>query len=457
MTAKKIELTETALRDAHQSLLATRMRTEDMLPIAEKLDQVGFWSVEMWGGATFDTTLRYLKECPWERLRLIRRAMPKTRMQMLLRGQNVVGYHNYPDDVVERFVEKAAENGIDVFRVFDAMNDVRNMKTAIEAVKKTGKILEAALCYTISPVHTVDYFVRLGERLVEMGTDVLCVKDMAGLLTPYVGYELIRRLKGRIKLPIHLHSHCTTGMAPMTYIMAVEAGVDIIDTAISPMSQGTSQPATEATVVALRGTPYDTGLSLRLLGEIAEHFRTVRGKYADFDSPVSSQIHADIMESQIPGGMFSNLVSQLRQQKAEDKLEAVLNEVQAVRKDLGYPPLVTPTSQIVGSQATVNVMTGKRYSVVTTETRNYVMGLYGQPPGPISEEIRQKVLGKKEPISCRPADLLKPGMEQARKEIGSLAGDEEDVLSYALFPEIAKEFFLWRSQKQVTSQSADAV
>ena len=442
--ANKIELTETILRDAHQSLLATRMRTEDMLPIAEKLDQVGFWSVEMWGGATFDTTLRYLKECPWERLRLIRRAMPKTRMQMLLRGQNVVGYHNYPDDVVERFVEKAAENGIDVFRVFDAMNDVRNMKTAIEAVKRSGKILEAALCYTISPVHTVDYFVRLGERLVEMGTDVLCVKDMAGLLSPYVGCELIRRLKERIRLPIHLHSHCTTGMAPMTYIMAVEAGVDIIDTAISPMSQGTSQPATEATVVALRGTPYDTGLSLRLLGEIAEHFRTVRARYADFDSPVSSQIHADIMESQIPGGMFSNLVSQLRQQKAEGKLEAVLNEVQAVRKDLGYPPLVTPTSQIVGSQATVNVMTGKRYSVIPTETRNYVMGLYGEPQGAIDEEVKKKVLGKKEPITCRPADLLKPGLEQARKEVGSLARSEEDVLTYALFPEVAKDYFLWR-------------
>ncbi|MBI2088948.1 MAG: pyruvate carboxylase subunit B [Deltaproteobacteria bacterium] len=445
---KKIELTETVLRDAHQSLLATRMRTEDMLPAAAKIDQVGYWSVEMWGGATFDAALRYLKECPWERLKNLRKAMPNTRLQMLLRGQNVVGYHNYPDDVVERFVEKAAEDGIDVFRVFDAMNDVRNMKTAIEAVKKTGKILEAALCYTISPVHTVDYFVRLGERLVEMGTDVLCVKDMAGLLSPYVGYELIRRLKGRIKLPIHLHSHCTTGMAPMTYIMAVEAGVDIIDTTISSMSQGTSQPATEATVVALRGTPYDTGLSLRLLGEIAEHFRTVRARYADFDSPVSSQIHADIMESQIPGGMFSNLVSQLRQQKAEGKLEAVLTEVQAVRKDLGYPPLVTPTSQIVGSQATVNVMTGKRYSVIPMETRNYVMGLYGEPQGPIDEEVRKKVLGKKQPITCRPADLLEPGLEKARNEVGSLAHSEEDVLSYVLFPEVAKEYFAWRDGRQ---------
>jgi len=444
---KKIELTETVLRDAHQSLLATRMRTEDMLPAAEKLDRVGYWSVEMWGGATFDVSLRYLKECPWERLRKLRRAMPHTRFQMLLRGQNVVGYRNYPDDVVERFVELAAQGGVDVFRIFDAMNDVRNMKVAIGAVKRTGKILEAAICYTISPVHTVDYFVRLAERLVEMGTDVLCVKDMAGLLSPYVGYELIRRLKERIGLPIHLHSHCTTGMAYMTYIMAVEAGVDIVDAAISPISQGTSQPATEAMVVALRGTPYDTGLSLKLLGEIAEHFRTVRAKYVDFDSPVSSQIHADIMESQIPGGMFSNLVSQLRQQKAEDKLEAVLHEVEAVRKDLGYPPLVTPTSQIVGSQATVNVITGKRYSVIPMETRNYVMGLYGEPQGPIDEEVKKKVLGKKEPITCRPADLLEPGLEKARTEIGSLATSEEDVLSYALFPEIAKEFFVWRESQ----------
>ncbi|MBI4490711.1 MAG: pyruvate carboxylase subunit B [Deltaproteobacteria bacterium] len=444
----KIDLTETVLRDAHQSLLATRMRTEDMLPVAGKLDQVGYWSLEMWGGATFDASLRYLKECPWERLKKLRQAMPKTRMQMLLRGQNIVGYHNYPDDVVERFVEKAAENGIDVFRVFDAMNDVRNMKTAIEAVKRTGKILEAAICYTISPVHTVDYFVHLAERLVEMGTDVLCVKDMSGILSPYVGYELVRQLKQRFGLPIHLHSHCTSGMAPMTYVMAVEAGVDIMDTAISSLSQGTSQPATEAVVVALRGTPFDTGLDLKLLREIAEHFAKVRARYGEFESAVSNQIKADIVESQIPGGMLSNLVNQLRQQKAEDKLEAVMAEVPEVRKDLGYPPLVTPTSQIVGSQAALNVMTGKRYSVVAMETRNYIMGLYGEPQGPIDEEVKKKVLGKKEPITCRPADLLKPGLEQARSEIGTLATSEEDVLSYALFPEIAKEYFLWRDSQQ---------
>lgn len=456
MTAKKIELTETILRDAHQSLLATRMRTEDMLPAAEKLDRVGYWSLEMWGGATFDASLRFLKECPWERLRELRQAMPKTRFQMLVRGQNIVGYHNYPDDVVQSFIERAAAGGIDVFRIFDAMNDVRNMKTAIEAALKCGKVVEGTICYTISPVHSVDYFLRLGERLAEMGVQIICLKDMAGLLAPYAAYELVKGLKSRIPLPLHLHSHCTAGLAPMSYMMAIEAGVDILDTALSPLSQGSSQPATEAVVAALKDTAHDTGLDLKLLAEIAEHFYAVRRKYAEFESAVNNQVKADILISQIPGGMLSNLVAQLRQQKAEDKLEAVLAEMPAVRKDLGYPPLVTPTSQICGSQAALNVMTGKRYGVVAAETRNYVMGLYGQPPGPISEEIRQKVLGKKEPISCRPADLLKPGMEQARKEIGSLAGSEEDVLSYALFPEIAKEFFLWRSQKQVTSQSADA-
>lgn len=456
MTAKKMQITETILRDAHQSLLATRMRTEDMLPAAEKIDRVGYWSLEMWGGATFDASLRFLKECPWERLRKLRQAMPKTRFQMLVRGQNIVGYHNYPDDVVQSFIERAAAGGIDVFRIFDAMNDVRNMKTAIEAALKCGKVVEGTICYTISPVHSVDYFLRLGERLAEMGVQIICLKDMGGLLAPYAAYELVKGLKSRIPLPLHLHSHCTAGLAPMSYMMAIEAGVDILDTALSPLSQGSSQPATEAIVAALKDTPHDTGLDLKLLGEIAEHFYAVRRKYAEFESAVNNQVKADILISQIPGGMLSNLVAQLRQQKAEDKLEAVLAEMPAVRKDLGYPPLVTPTSQICGSQAALNVMTGKRYSVVAAETRNYVMGLYGQPPGPISEEIRQKVLGKKEPISCRPADLLKPGMEQARKEIGSLANSEEDVLSYALFPEIAKEFFLWRSQKQVTSQSADA-
>ena len=451
--ANKIELTETILRDAHQSLLATRMRTEDMLPAAEKIDRVGYWSLEMWGGATFDAALRFLKECPWERLRKLRQAMPKTRFQMLVRGQNIVGYHNYPDDVVQSFIARAAAGGIDVFRIFDAMNDVRNMKTAIEAALKCGKVVEGTICYTISPVHSVDYFLRLGERLAEMGVQIICLKDMGGLLAPYAAYELVNGLKSRIPLPLHLHSHCTAGLAPMSYMMAIEAGVDILDTALSPLSQGSSQPATEAIVAALKDTPHDTGLDLKLLGEIAEHFYAVRGKYAEFESAVNNQVKADILVSQIPGGMLSNLVAQLRQQKAEDKLEAVMAEMPAVRKDLGYPPLVTPTSQICGSQAALNVMTGKRYGVVAAETRNYVMGLYGQPPGAISEEVRQKVLGKKEPIKCRPADLLKPGMEQARKEIGSLANSEEDVLSYALFPEIAKEFFLWRESQKDRQQA----
>jgi oxaloacetate decarboxylase alpha subunit len=442
--ARKIEIMETVLRDAHQCLLATRMRSEDMLPIASKLDQVGYWSLETWGGATFDACLRYLKECPWERLRKLRAAMPKTRFQMLLRGQNVLGYKNYPDDIVQAFVGRAAANGIDVFRIFDAMNDLRNMKTAIKAALKTGKLVEGAVCYTISPVHDVDYFVRVAEKLAETGVQIICLKDMAGMLAPYAAYEIIKKLKERIPLPLHLHSHCTAGLAPMSYMMAIEAGVDIIDTAISPLSNGASQPPTEAIVAALAGTPHDTGLDLSLLGEIAEYFYGVRRKYAEFESPVNNQVKTDILTSQIPGGMLSNLVAQLRQQKAESRLEAVLAEMPHVRKDLGYPPLVTPTSQIVGSQAALNVMTGKRYSVVAMETRNYVMGLYGAPPGAISDEIKQKVLGEKEPIDCRPADLLQPGLDQARKEAGDLASSEEDVLSYALFPDIAKEYFLYR-------------
>jgi len=445
--SRKVGLTETVLRDAHQSLLATRMRTEDMLPVAGKLDQVGYWSVEMWGGATFDAALRYLKENPWERLRKIRAAMPNTRLQMLLRGQNLVGYHNYPDDVVERFVERAANGGIDVFRIFDAMNDVRNLKVAMDAAHRTGKIVEGTICYTISPVHSVDYFLRLGERLAEMGSQVICLKDMGGLLAPYVTYEIVKGLKSRLSQPVHLHSHCTSGMAPMSYMMAIEAGVDILDTALSPLSQGTSQPATEALVAALQGTPFDTGLDLMSLKEIADYFYSVRQKYADFESPVNNQVKADILSSQIPGGMLSNLVAQLRQQKAEDKLDAVMDEMPKVRKDMGYPPLVTPTSQMVGSQATLNVITGKRYSVVSQETRNYLLGHYGESPGSIDAELRKAILGKKEPITCRPADLLKPGFERARQEIGNLASDDEDVLSYALFPEVAKEYFQWRDSR----------
>jgi len=452
--AGKIEIMETVLRDAHQCLVATRMRTEDMLPIAAQLDDVGYWSLETWGGATFDASLRFLKEDPWERLRKLRAAMPKTRFQMLLRGQNVVGYRNYPDDVVQAFVARAAANGIDVFRIFDAMNDVRNMKTAIEAALKTGKLVEGAVCYTISPVHSPDYFLRVAEKLADMGVQIICLKDMAGMLAPYAAYEIIKKIKARIPLPLHLHSHCTTGLSPMNYMMAIEAGADILDTAIAPFSQGSSQPATEQIVAALKDTPHDTGLDLGKLGKIADYFYSVRRNYAEFESPVNNQIKTDVLISQVPGGMLSNLVAQLRQQKSEDKLDAVLAEMPQVRKDLGYPPLVTPTSQIVGSQAALNVMMGKRYSVVAMETRNYVMGLYGEPPGPISEDMKNKVLGKKEPINCRPADLLKPGLEQARKEAGSLAQSEEDVLSYALFPEIAKDYFLHRDGAGERQQAA---
>ncbi len=443
--AEKIEIMETVLRDAHQCLVATRMRTEDMLPIAAELDEVGYWSAETWGGATFDATLRYLKEDPWERLRKLRAAMPKTRFQMLLRGQNVVGYRNYPDDVVQAFVQRAAANGIDVFRIFDAMNDIRNMKTAIDAALKTGKLVEGTVCYTISPVHSVDYFLHVAEKLADMGVQLICLKDMAGMLAPYAGYEIIKKIKSRIDLPLHLHSHCTAGLAPMTYMMAIEAGADILDTAIAPFSQGTSQPATEQLVAALQGTPHDTGLDLARLNRIAEYFYRIRRNYTEFESPVNNQIKTDVLTSQIPGGMLSNLVAQLRQQKAEDKLDAVLAEMPHVRADLGYPPLVTPTSQIVGSQAALNVMTGKRYSVVAMETRNYVMGLYGEPPGPISEQVKKMVLGKKEPITCRPADLLKPGLQQARKDAATLAISEEDVLTYALFPEIARDYFTLRN------------
>ena len=443
--AKKVELTETVLRDAHQSLLATRMRTDDMLPVADKLDAIGFWSLETWGGATFDACLRYLKEDPWERLRRLRAGMPRTRFQMLVRGQNVVGYRNYPDDVVRAFMTRAAANGIDVFRVVDAMNDVRNMKTAIEAGLATGKTVEGSVCYTISPVHSPDYFVRVAEELATLGVQVICVKDMGGLLQPYIAAEIISKLKARIPLPVHLHSHCTAGLAPMTYMLAIEAGADILDTALSPLAGGTSQPPTEAIVAALRGTPHDTGLDLERLDELARYFREVRKKYAEFESAVANQVNTDVLVSQIPGGMVSNLIAQLRQSKAEAKLPAVLAEMPRVREDLGYPPLVTPTSQIIGSQAALNVMTGKRYAVVATETTNYVRGLYGRPPAPISDEIRKKILGKQEPITCRPADLLDPGLDAARREIGALAKSEEDVISYALFPDVAKEFLASRA------------
>jgi pyruvate/oxaloacetate carboxyltransferase len=434
-----VRICDTVLRDAHQSLLATRMRTEDMLPIAEKLDQVGYWSVEMWGGATFDSAMRFLNEDPWERIRKLKAKMHRTPFQMLLRGQNVVGYKHYSDDVLERFVVKAHENGIDVFRIFDALNDVRNMRRAMEFVKREGGHVQAALSYTISPVHSVDAFVQMAHVLEDLGADTICIKDMAGLLSPYVSHELVGRLKAEIKVPIQLHTHYTSGMAMATVLKAIEAGVDIVDTAISSLALVTSQPPTETLVRILQESPRDTGLDLSLLAEISSYFAEVRKKYAAFESGMTG-VDVNVLQFQIPGGMLSNLVSQLREQGAEDRYAEVLAEVPRVRAELGYPPLVTPSSQIVGTQATLNVILGERYKVIPAEVKNYVRGYYGRPPAPIDPEVKRKAIGDEEPIDTRPADRIPPGMEQARAEIGDLAESEEDVISYALFPQVARPF-----------------
>ena len=435
----QLKICDLMLRDGHQSLLATRMRTDDMLPIAEKIDQVGYWAVEMWGGATFDSAMRFLDENPWDRIRLLKAAMPNTPFLMLLRGQNVVGYKHYPDDVLERFVVHAHADGINVFRIFDALNDVRNMRKAMEVVKREGAHVQASICYTIGPPYDVDYFVRTASRLADMGADSICIKDMAGLITPYIAYELVARLKADVGLPVHLHSHSTSGMATAALLKAIEAGVDIVDTAISALSGMTSHPPTESIVATLAGTERDTGFNLNLLAEIAAYFAEVRKKYARFESGMKAA-DVRVLQYQIPGGMLSNLVSQLRGQQAEDKYEAVLAEVPRVRKELGYPPLVTPSSQIVGTQATLNVVLGERYKIIPEEVRQYVRGYYGHPPAPIDPEIQRLAIGDEEPIDCRPADLIPPGMEKAREEIGDLARDEEDVISYALFPRVARPF-----------------
>ncbi|MBN2232516.1 MAG: pyruvate/oxaloacetate carboxyltransferase [Deltaproteobacteria bacterium] len=441
--AHKVLITDTVLRDAHQSLLATRMRTKDMLPIASKLDKIGYWSLEVWGGATFDSCLRFLKEDPWDRLRALREAIPNTRLQMLLRGQNILGYRHYADDVLETFVERAAVNGIDVFRIFDALNDPRNMRTAMESVKKAGKIAEAAVSYTISPVHSNEYFVNLAKELVGMGADTICIKDMAGLLSPYDAYALVKAMKETIDVPIHLHCHCTSGMAHMTYLKAVEAGVDIVDCAISAVSQGTSQPPTESLVAALKGTGYDTGLELEPLAEVAEYIRDVRGKYQAYESGFTG-VDTNVLIYQVPGGMMSNLESQLRAQGAIAKLKDVLAEIPRVRKDFGYPPLVTPSSQIVGTQATINVLTGKRYMMIPTESKNVLKGMYGRSVAPFDPEVQKLALKNEEPITCRPADLIPPEMDKLRDELGDKAKSVEDVLSYALFPKVALQFFAER-------------
>ncbi|MCS4540842.1 MAG: sodium-extruding oxaloacetate decarboxylase subunit alpha [Euryarchaeota archaeon] len=439
---KKVKITDTTLRDAHQSLLATRMRTRDMLPIVEKMDQAGFFSMEIWGGATFDTCIRFLNEDPWERLREIKNRLKNTQAQMLLRGQNLVGYKHYPDDVVEKFVVKAAENGVDIFRIFDALNDVRNMEFAIKVAKRKGAHVQGAICYTISPVHTIEKYVELAKQLVELNCDSLCIKDMAGMISPHDAYEIVKALKKEVNIPVDLHSHCTSGMAPASYYAACNAGVDILDTAFSLFAWGTSQPPVESIVAALKGTPHDTGLDLELLTEIAEYFKDLRKKYASLLDPISERVDTNVIRYQIPGGMISNLISQLKEQNALDKYEEVLKEVPRVRAELGYAPLVTPTSQIIGIQAVLNVLMGERYKVVPREVKDYVKGFYGRPPGPISDEIRKKIIGDEKLITRRPADLIEPQLERMEKEAKQLGlvKKEEDILTYALFPQVAVKF-----------------
>jgi len=450
-TTKKIEVTDVILRDAHQSLIATRMRTEDMLPICDKLDQVGYWSLEVWGGATFDACVRFLKEDPWERLRQLRKALPNTRLQMLLRGQNLLGYRHYADDVVEAFVQKAADNGIDVFRVFDALNDLRNLETAINAVKKAGKHAQGTICYTTSPVHTPELFVRQARDLQAMGADSIAIKDMAGLLTPYATFELVQTIKSAVDLPLVVHSHSTSGLAPMCQLKAIEAGADRIDTAISSFASGTSHPATESLVAALRGTGNDTGLDLNLLGEIADYFREVRKKYHQFESEFTRE-DVSVQINQVPGGMMSNLANQLREQNALDRIREVFEEIPRVREDLGFPPLVTPTSQIVGTQAVYNVLAGERYKTITNEVKRYLQGGYGKPPAEVNSEVRRQAIGSETVDEGRPADQLEPELNRLREEIGSLAKNEEDVLTYAMFPDLGREFLQQRQDGTLTPE-----
>lgn len=438
---------ETAIRDGHQSLLATRMRTEDMIPALEQMDAVGYHSIECWGGATFDSALRFLKEDPWERLREVKKRLKHTPTQMLLRGQNAIGYRHYADDVVRVFCEKAVENGMDIFRIFDALNDTRNLETAFEAVKQAGGHIQGTICYTVSPVHTVDGFAKMADRMVEMGADSLCIKDMAGLLSPMMAKALVTRIKGDHpdKL-LQMHCHDTSGYSEMAYLMGVQAGADVIDCAISALAGGTSQPATETLVAALAEDPeHATGLEMEKLEELAAYFRGVRRKYWKFESNLLG-IDAGVLSHQVPGGMISNLVGQLREQGAEDKLPEVLAENARVRADLGYPPLVTPSSQIVGTQAVLNVLTGKRYATVTRETRNLAKGMYGTTTVPVAQEVLTTILGDEQPIEYRPADELEPEMEKAAAEIGELAESTEDVLSYVMFPQVAREFLEWRRE-----------
>lgn len=439
----KVGITETVCRDAHQSLIATRMTTEEMLPALPMLDKIGYHSLEVWGGATFDACLRFLNEDPWERLRKIKAAAPKTKLQMLFRGQNILGYRHYADDIVEYFVQKSVANGIDIIRIFDALNDVRNLQTAINATKKEKGHVQAAISYTISPVHNNEFFVKLAKEYENCGADSICIKDMAGLLTPYNAFELVSALKKAVKIPIQLHTHYTSGVASMTYLKAIEAGVDVVDCALSPLAMGTSQPPTEPLVETLKGTKYDTGLDLDALTEVSDYFKPLREKYLASGLMNTKVLGVDIntLKYQVPGGMLSNLVSQLKQQGKEDKFDEVLKEIPRVRKDLGYLPLVTPTSQIVGTQAVLNVIMGERYKMVSNETKGICRGEYGRTPVPIDEEFRKKIIGNEKAITCRPADLLKPELDNMRKECAEWIEQDEDVLSYALFGQVAVKFF----------------
>ena len=448
MENKKLFITDTILRDAHQSQAATRMRLEDMLPACEMLDEMGYWSLECWGGATFDVCMRFLGEDPWKRLDELKRHMPKTKLQMLLRGQNILGYKHYADDVVESFVGKSIEHGINVIRIFDALNDTRNMEAAMKYTKKHGGICEAAISYTKSPVHSEEYFVKLARELVQMGADTIAIKDMANLLLPYDAYSLVKKLKAEIEIPIHLHTHNTTGTGDMVNLMAAQAGVDIVDCALSPLANGTAQPATEALVATLMGTERDTGLDLGKLSECAAHFRKVQVKMKEEGTldPKVLNVDTNTLLYQVPGGMLSNLISQLKDFKAEDKYYDVLAEIPRVREDFGFPPLVTPTSQIVGNQAVLNVLMGK-YKTFTKESKGLLRGEYGRLPGKVNEEVRKMAIGEDEVITCRPADLLEPELDKYREETRGVAKCEEDVLSYALFPQVASKFFAERDAK----------
>ena len=447
----RIKITDTSLRDAHQSLWATRMTTDDILPILNKLDNTGYHSLEVWGGATFDVCLRYLKEDPWERLRAIRREVVKSKLQMLLRGQSLLGYSHYPDDIAIKFIEKSADNGIDIFRIFDALNDLRNLEVPMKAAKQTGKHVQACVVYTISPVHTLNHFVDTAKRLRDMGADSICIKDMAGLLSPYVSYELVKALKDSICLPIQLHTHYIGGMAIATLLKAAEAGVDIIDTAAVPLAFGSSQPPVETIVRALKDSEWNTGIELSDLFEIADYFEKIR-KQKGFERGVTRIADMKVFEHQIPGGMITNLYSQLEEQKAIHRWDEVLHEIPNVRKDLGYPPLVTPTSQIIGIQAVMNVLTGERYKMCPGEVKDYVRGLYGKPPVEISEEIKQKIVGDLEVITVRPADLLPPAWEKCKQEVAQYAQSDEDILSYALFPQVALKYFEFRQNQSSKEQ-----